>query len=72
MEERRRLSDLLRLSWRALAALSCEEEAKITEITQRQLGYPFNLSFTYHDEIRHRPSGKFRWHSLRNSEAEAR
>ena len=36
-----------------------EEEERFREITIRKLGYPFNIRFTYLDEIPRDPSGKF-------------
>ena len=36
-----------------------EEEERMREITNRKLGYPFNIRFTYLDEIPRDPSGKF-------------
>ena len=36
-----------------------EEEERLREITIRKLGYPFNIRFTYLDEIPRDPSGKF-------------
>jgi phenylacetate-CoA ligase len=39
--------------------LTGEEEAKIKEIICDRLGYPFDLTLTYHDEIPRGPGGKF-------------
>ncbi len=36
-----------------------EEEERLREITIRKLGYPFNIRFTYLDEIPRDSSGKF-------------
>lgn len=36
-----------------------EEEERFREIAIRKLGYPFNIRFTYRDEIPRDPSGKF-------------
>ena len=36
-----------------------EEEERFREIAIRKLGHPFNIRFTYRDEIPRDPSGKF-------------
>jgi len=39
--------------------LTSTEESKLSEIIRAELGYPFELSFVYVDEIPRSPSGKF-------------
>jgi phenylacetate-CoA ligase len=39
--------------------ISREEEEGFSGILRERLGYPFELTFTYHDEIPRGPGGKF-------------
>lgn len=39
--------------------LTSDEEQKLTTILRTSLGYPFRISFSYHQEIPRSPSGKF-------------
>jgi phenylacetate-CoA ligase len=40
-------------------AVTGEEEARICEILQDRLSHPFDLTFTYPEEIPRGPGGKF-------------
>ena len=39
--------------------VSREDEEKLGEILRGRFGYPFEFTFTYHDEIPRGPGGKF-------------
>ena len=39
--------------------LTFEEEENVREWMLKRLGFPFKLTFTYHDEIPRSASGKF-------------
>ena len=39
--------------------VSKEQESELTDIIHRSLGHPFNITFTYHDEIPRSAGGKF-------------
>ncbi len=39
--------------------LDSEQEASLVKLVQTNFGYPFNVSFSYHEQIERGPSGKF-------------
>ena len=46
---------------RATRPLSAGEEDKVKTIAQEILGYPFEITISYHNEIPRDPSGKFQF-----------
>jgi phenylacetate-CoA ligase len=43
----------------AARQITPEEEAKLAELFRGRLGHPFDLTFTYHDQIPRSPGGKY-------------
>jgi phenylacetate-CoA ligase len=53
-------ADTLEIRMIARRPLTTAEEARLTQMIRNNLGHPFNLTFTYLDEIPREPSGKYK------------
>ena len=55
----RRAEEKLEMKLVVRRALTKDEESRLTAWLHERFQYPFEIAFTYHDEILRAPSGKF-------------
>ncbi len=55
----RRAEEALEMKLVVRRALTNDEEGRLTSWLRERFQYPFQIAFTYHDEIPRAPSGKF-------------